>query len=218
MSIYGYNRVSTKEQHLDRGRKTITEYCEKNSLPLVKIFEDVGSGTNFERHRYIVLKEDVIQSGDIIIVPEYDRLGRADETKAELEHFKKIGVRIIFLDIPTTYIDVSSMPDEISKMILTCINDMMISFFDVLARSELDRKRKRQREGIEAKKARGEWSDYGRPRKMSKEAFAKQYERVLRGEIRTLALQRELQLKKETFFNYIREYKAEHQTKGVENG
>lgn len=212
--IYGYNRVSTKEQHLDRGRKTITEYCEKNALPLVKIFEDVGTGRSFDRHRYVVLKEDVVQTGDTIIVPEYDRLGRADETKAELEYFKKIGVRIIFLDIPTTYIDVSSMPDEMSKMILTCINDMMISFFDVLARSELDRKQKRQREGIEAKKARGEWSDYGRPRKMSKEAFAEQYKRVIKKEIGTLALMREMNLNRDTFFRYVREYKNEHQTKG----
>ena len=211
---YGYNRVSTKEQHLDRGRKTIIEYCEKNALPLMKIFEDVCTGRSFDRHRYVVLKEDVVQTGDTIIVPEYDRLGRADETKAELEHFKKIGVRIIFLDIPTTYIDVSSMPDEMSKMILTCINDMMISFFDVLARSELDRKRKRQREGIEAKKARGEWSDYGRPRKMSKEAFAEQYQRVIKKEIGTLALMRELNLNKDTFFRYVREYKNEHQEKG----
>ena len=58
-------------------------------------------------------------------------------------------------------------------------------------------------------KAKGEWSRYGRPRCMSKEKFAKQYERVLQGETGTLELQRELGLNKDTFFRYVREYKKE---------
>ncbi len=57
-------------------------------------------------------------------------------------------------------------------------------------------------------------SDYGRPRKMSKEAFAEQYKKVIKKEIGTLALMRELNLNRDTFFRYVREYKNEHQTKG----
>lgn len=210
MRVYGYNRVSTKEQHLDRGRKSIEDFCSKQGYDLIKIFEDKQTGKDFFRPRYIVLKEDVVQRGDVIIVPEYDRLGRADETKQELEYFKSVGVRIIFLDIPTTQIDISSMPDEMSKMILSCVNDTLISFYDLMSRTELQRKKKRQREGIEAKKARGEWSDYGRPRKMSKEQFAREYERVLNRELGSLALMRELELNKDTYFRYVREYKREH--------
>ncbi len=48
------------------------------------------SGKNFERARYIVLKEDVLRSGDGLIIPEYDRLGRADETKY-LQYLKKVN-------------------------------------------------------------------------------------------------------------------------------
>ena len=47
------------------------------------------SGKNFDRARYIVLKEDVLRSGDGLIIPEYDRLGRADETKY-LQYLKKV--------------------------------------------------------------------------------------------------------------------------------
>lgn len=210
--FFGYNRVSTKEQHLDRGRKNIEEFCAKNNYKLEKIFEDKQSGTSFDRPRYTVLKEDVVQAGDTIVVPEYDRLGRADVTKIELEYFKSIGVRIIFLDIPTTQIDLSLMSDEMSKTVLDCVNDMLISFYDLMARTELQRKKKRQREGINAKKARGEWDDYGRPRKMSKEQFAREYERVINKEIGSLALMRELGLTKDTYFRYVREYKKEHDT------
>lgn len=207
--FYGYNRVSSKEQNLERGRKSIQDFCRENGYPLEKIYEDKQTGKDYFRPRYIVLKEDVLRSGDVLVIPEYDRLGRADQTKKELEYFKEKGVRIIFLDIPTTKIDISSFNDTMAQMILAFINDMLISFYDLIARTELERKQKRQREGIEAMKAKGEWSRYGRPRCMSKEEFAKQYERVLQGETGTLELQRELGLNKDTFFRYVREYKKE---------
>lgn len=207
--FYGYNRVSSKEQNLERGRKSIQDFCRENGYPLEKIYEDKQTGKDYFRPRYIVLKEDVLRSGDTLVIPEYDRLGRADQTKKELEYFKEKGVRIIFLDIPTTKIDISSFNDAMAQMILAFINDMLISFYDLIARTELERKQKRQREGIEAMKAKGEWSRYGRPRCMSKEEFAKQYKQVLIGVIGTLELQRKLGLNKDTFFRYVREYKKE---------
>lgn len=207
--FYGYNRVSSKEQNLERGRKSIQDFCRENGYPLEKIYEDKQTGKDYFRPRYIVLKEDVLRNGDTLVIPEYDRLGRADQTKKELEYFKEKGVRIIFLDIPTTKIDISSFNDAMAQMILAFINDMLISFYDLIARTELERKQKRQREGIEAMKAKGEWSRYGRPRCMSKEEFAKQYEQVLIGAIGTLELQRKLGLNKDTFFRYVREYKKE---------
>lgn len=206
--IYGYNRVSTKEQHLDRGRTNIENFCREHNYDLVKIFEDKQTGRNFERPRYTVLKEDVVQNGDIIIIPEYDRLGRADETKQELEYFKLQNVRVIFLDIPTTQIDLSVMNDDMGTAILSCINDMLISFYDLMARTELQRRKKRQREGIDAKKARGDWENYGRPRNMSQSVFAGHYKRVVDGEIGSLALMRELGLNRDTYFRYVREYKG----------
>lgn len=208
--VYGYNRASSKEQHLDRGRKSIEDFCKANNYELVKIFEDKQTGRNFERPRYIVLKEDVVRAGDIIVVPEYDRLGRADQTKMELEYFKAHDIRVIFLDIPTTQIDLSLMSDEMSTAVLRCINDMLISFYDLMSRTELQRKQKRQREGIETKKARGEWDEYGRPRIMPAQKFAEHYKRVVDGEIGSLALMRELGLTKDTYFRYVREYKKNH--------
>lgn len=70
MKRYGYNRTSTREQHLDRGIKEITAYCEQNNLELEKIFTDQQTGKNFNRPRYQVLKEDVLRAGDELIITE----------------------------------------------------------------------------------------------------------------------------------------------------
>lgn len=204
---YGYNRVSSKEQHLDRGNEAIRKWCEVNNKPLVKIYMDKQTGRNYDRPRYIVLKEDVLRTGDVLIIPEYDRLGRADETKKELEYFKEKNIRVIFLDIPTTQMDLSVIEDNMAKMILSCINEMLISFYDCLARSELERKKKRQREGYEELRKRGEWDKLGRPRKMTQQDFAREYESVVKGELRTTELMKKLELNENTYFRYVREYR-----------
>ena len=64
MKRYGYHRTSTREQHLDRGIKEITAYCEQDNLELEKIFTDQQTGKNFNRPRYQVLKDDVLREGD----------------------------------------------------------------------------------------------------------------------------------------------------------
>ena len=74
MKRYGYHRTSTREQRLDRGIAEITAYCEQNQLELEKIFTDQQTGKNFNRPRYQVLKEDVLRSGDELIITEVDRL------------------------------------------------------------------------------------------------------------------------------------------------
>lgn len=209
LNYYGYNRVSTKEQHEDRGNNSIREFCKSHNLPLEKIYVDKMTGKNFDRARYIVLKEDVLRPGDALIIPEYDRLGRADETKQELEYFKQKNIRVIFLDIPTTQMDLSAIDDNMARMILNCINDMMISFYDCMARSELERKKKRQKEGYEALRKRGEWDKLGRPRKMSKEDFKMEYQKVINGEMKTTELMKSLELNKDTYFRYVREYKKD---------
>ena len=61
MKRYGYHRTSTREQHLDRGIKEITAYCEQNNLELEKIFTDQQTGKNFNRPRYQVLKNGCIR-------------------------------------------------------------------------------------------------------------------------------------------------------------
>ena len=161
----------------------------------------------------------MLRPGDTLIIPEFDRLGRSDQTKKELEYFSEKKIRVIFLDIPTTYMDFSTITDSMAQMIMECINHMLIEFYDCLSRSELERKQKRQREGIEALKKNGNWEKYGRPRCMSQEKFEKEYINVVKKKIGSLELQRKLGLNRDTYFRYVREYKRLHKLKeGKENG
>lgn len=61
MKRYGYHRTSTKEQYLDRGIAEINAYCLANNLELEKIFTDQQTGKNFNRPRYLIMKEDVLR-------------------------------------------------------------------------------------------------------------------------------------------------------------
>ena len=67
------------------------------------------------------------------------------------------------LELPTTLIDLSAMENSMARMMLETINNMMIELYASMAQAEIEKKEKRQREGIEQKKARGEWDDYGTP-------------------------------------------------------
>lgn len=204
MKRYGYHRTSTKEQHLDRGIAEITNYCNQNELPLEKIFTDQQTGKNFNRPRYQVLKEDVLRSGDELIVTEVDRLGRnKQETLKELQYYQEQGVRVKILELPTTLIDLSKMDNSMARMIMETINNMLIEMYAAMAQAEMEKKEKRQREGIEAKKNRGEWEDYGRPMVMSVEEFQTAYQKVLEKELRPFELMKQLGMSKSTFYRYV---------------
>ena len=127
MKRYGYHRTSTREQHLDRGIKEITTYCEQNNLELEKIFTDQQTGKNFNRPRYQVLKEDVLRVGDELIITEVDRLGRnKQETLKELQYYRDNGIRVKILELPTTLMDLSKLDNAMARMLMETINNMLI--------------------------------------------------------------------------------------------
>ena len=207
MQIYGYHRTSTKEQHLDRGIQEIERYCNEHEMALTNIFTDQETGKNFNRPRYTVLVEDVLRPGDILIVTELDRLGRNKyDTMQQIQRIKNMGVRLMVLELPTTLMDLSVMDNAMARMMLETINNMMIELYASMAQAEIEKKEKRQREGIDAKKNRGEWDDYGRPAIMSQKEFSEHYEKVLSGELRPFELMKQLGMSKSTFYRYVKEY------------
>ena len=200
------NWTSTVEQHLDRGLEEIKRFCEENDYNLVEIFTDQKTGRNFERPSYQLLRNKVLRAGDILIITELDRLGR--DKKAildELRWFKEHDIRVMILELPTTLIQIQKMDNSIAEMLLEAVGNMLIELYASMAQAEMEKKDKRQREGIMAKKERGEWDDYGRPRKMSLEEFSKKYEKVESGEKRPFQLMRELGMTKATFYRYKKE-------------
>ena len=209
--FYGYHRTSTKEQHLDRGIKGIEDFCKERGYKLEKIFTDQSSGKNMERPRYTVLKEDILRRGDTLVLYELDRLARRKRAIAEeLAYFDKAGIRVMILNIPTTLMEMPCTGDSVYSLMMETVNKIIIEIYSMQAQAEVEQKEKRQREGIDAMKVRGDWDKYGRPRKMEQDAFKKEYCRVERGEIGSLALMRELGLQRDTYFRYVREYKHSH--------
>ena len=208
MKRYGYHRTSTREQHLDRGIKEITTYCEQNLLELERIYTDQQTGKNFNRPRYQVLKEDVLRAGDELIITEVDRLGRnKQETLKELQYYRDNNIRVKILELPTTLMDISKLDNSMAQMLMETVNNMLIELYAAMAQAEIEKKEKRQREGIDAKKARGEWADYGRPAVMSIEDFAAEYQKVLSGEIKPFELMKKLGMSKTTYYRYVKKFK-----------
>lgn len=204
--IYGYHRTSTREQHLDRGIEEISNFCSQNKLKLQKIYLDQHTGKNFNRPRYVVLRDDILREGDTLILTEVDRLGRNKvEILEQLRILKNKKVRVMILEIPTTLIDLSTLEETMAKMIIETINNMLIEVYAAMAQAEIMKKEKRQREGIAAMKERGEWEKYGRPVIMSQTQFAEAYKNVEDGNIRPFELMKQLGMKKSTFYKYRNE-------------
>ena len=78
MKYIAYHRTSTLEQHLERGIAEITQFCSDNAIPLYKgkVYCDQQTGKNFNRPWYQILKNEIIENGDTLIITELDRLGR----------------------------------------------------------------------------------------------------------------------------------------------
>lgn len=206
MAIYGYHRTSTVEQHLDRGIKEITEFCDRNGYQLERIYTDQQTGKNFNRPRYTVLRDDILRNGDTLIITEVDRLGRNKrDTLNELRILTDRNIRVMILEIPTTLQNVTDMDNSMAKMILDTVNHMLIELYAAMAQAEIEKKEKRQREGIEAKKLRGDWDNYGRPRIQKPENWENVVNRWKSKEITAVEAMRLTGIKKSSFYKLLRE-------------
>ena len=108
------------------------------------------------------------------------------------------------LELPTTLMDLSAMDNAMARMIMETINNMLIELYATMAQAEIEKKEKRQQEGIQAMKERGEWDNYGRPMIMPLEKFEDEYNKVRIGEIRPCELMRKLEMSKATFYRYVK--------------
>ena len=213
MSVYGYHRTSTLEQHLDRGVTAIKNYCEQNNLVLDEMFTDQQTGKNFDRPDYKAMKRVAKKKSDIIILSELDRLGRnVEDTLKELQHYKSLGVRVMILEIPTSLIDYNNLPDDdMATMLMKTINNMLVEMYAAFAHAEMLKREKRQSEGIKAKKDRGEWEDYGRPKAIKFNVFEAEYKKVLLGELKPFECIKQLGLTVPTYYRYKKQYNERNQ-------
>ena len=90
--------------------------------------------------------------------------------------FEKKKVRVLILEIPTTLIDYDSLDNRFAELMVDMINRLLFEVFAACAEFEMEKREKRQREGYEALKARGEWDKLGRPVKMTQEEFLNKWD------------------------------------------
>lgn len=170
--IYGYIRVSTKEQNEDRQVDALSEH----HIAKENLYFDKQSGKNFKRPAYQMLLKK-LQPGDILVVKSIDRLGRNYEEILEQWRLitKEIQANIRVLDMPL--LDTSIQRDLTG----TLISDIVLQILSYMAQNERENIRQRQAEGIAAAKARG--VKFGREKKEVTEEFDEWYLRWRRREI-----------------------------------
>lgn len=201
MAIYGYHRTSTKEQNLDRGVNAIKNYCRENNLDLIEVFTDQQTGKNFDRPEYMFLRKRICK-GDILILSELDRLARQkQDILKELQYFKNKDVRVMILELPTTLMTFND-DDTLSRIYIETINNLLIELLSSQSETEMLKREKRQAEGIQAMKDRGDWDRYGRPKLELPENFIEVYKQVKQGKIRPFEAIKKLGMKKSTYYKY----------------
>lgn len=171
-NIYGYLRVSTKEQNEDRQMLAL----HKVQVPEQNIYMDKQSGKDFNRPMYRQLVGR-LQQDDLLYIKSIDRLGRNYEEILEQWRFltKDKKVDIVVLDMPL--LDTRRGKDLLG----TFLSDIVLQVLSFVAENERKNIRQRQREGIEAAMLRG--VQFGRPQKPLPENFIQIYELWLLGEI-----------------------------------
>lgn len=193
---YGYARVSTREQNLDRQIAALREYIPDER----DIITDKESGKSMDRPGYQYLRERLLREGDTLVVKSIDRLGRnALQIKEELQRFRRMGVTVQIIDLPTTMTD---WPDE-QKLIGEMINNILIEVYSMIAEQERLTIRQRQAEGIAAAKAQGK--NLGRRAVQPPEGFGEVVRRWRAGEITAAEAMRQTGVKKTTFYKLVKD-------------
>lgn len=168
--IYGYARVSSRDQNLDRQLIALRD----TGVPEENIITDKFSGKDFNRPGWQSLVAKV-QPGDLIIIKSIDRLGRNYDEILQLWQTltKQQQVDVRILDMPlldTTYY---------KDLLGTFVSDLVLQVLSFQAETERENIRQRQAEGIAA--ARRSGVKFGRPRKQLPANFEDLYQQYLRG-------------------------------------
>lgn len=186
--IYGYVRVSTREQNEDRQLIALREM----GVPEKNIYMDKQSGKDFERPAYKRLLRK-LKKDDLLYIKSIDRLGRNYE---EIQNQWRVltkdkGVDIVVLDMPL--LDTRRGKDLVG----TFLSDIVLQVLSFVAENERVNIRQRQAEGIAAAKAKG--VRFGRPPKPLPENFYSAYQRWKSGAITGTAAAQECGMPLATF-------------------
>lgn len=159
--IFGYARVSSKDQNLARQIKELEEFgCDR-------IYEEKQSGKDFDRPVYREMRSK-LRFGDVLVVHDLSRFGRnKEEIRNEWESLIKDEIDIVVLNMPILDTRRYKELEGVGKL----VSDLVLTLLSWMVEEERNRIRTAQREGIEIAKKKGKYK--GRKLKYSEEAKGK---------------------------------------------
>ncbi|WEZ82190.1 recombinase family protein [Rhizobium sp. 32-5/1] len=162
MYVRAYLRASTKDQDANRAREDLLRFADERGLKIAATYTENESGASLQRPELFRLLADC-HPGDILLVEQVDRLSRLnaadwDRLKREI---KDRQVKVVALDLPTSWMMASADRDDIHGRMLDAINGMMLDMLAAIARKDYEDRRRRQAQGIEKAKSTGVYQ--GRP-------------------------------------------------------
>lgn len=214
--IYGYARVSTAEQNLDRQLEQLRQYIADERY----IITDKASGKNFDRKGYnsLVGTDDtapLLHEGDLLLITSLDRLGRNYiEIKEQWEHITRtLKADIKVLEIPL--LDTTATDGNLDKRFIA---DLVLQILSYTAQKERENIRKRQRQGIDvmqvvngkrisAKTGRAT----GRPNAIYPDNWELIYKQWKNKDITANKAMEILNLKRTTFYKLVKHYENTEQ-------
>lgn len=196
--IYGYIRVSTREQNEDRQWIALREA----GVPESNILLDKQSGKDFLRPQYRRLVRK-LKKDDLLYIKSIDRLGRNYEEILEQWRVltKEKGIDIVVLDMPL--LDTRRGKDLMG----TFLSDIVLQVLSFVAENERSNIRQRQAEGIAAAKAKG--VKFGRPPKPLPENFHNLYQKWKSGKITGTSAAKECGMPLSTFRYRAKKYEKD---------
>ncbi|MCB8880191.1 recombinase family protein [Acidisoma cellulosilytica] len=157
-----YLRASSQDQDAQRARATLDKFAEEHDLVVAARYAENESGAKLARPELFRLLADS-RPGDILLIEQVDRLSRLNDAdwkrlRAEIDAKQ---VRVVALDLPTSWMLLNGSKDDFSGRMLSALNGMMLDMLAAIARKDYEDRRRRQAEGQAKAKAAGVYK--GRP-------------------------------------------------------
>ena len=195
--IYGYIRVSTKHQKIDRQYEEIKAFGIEDKY----IYVDKESGKDFDRTNYQKLIKK-IKKDDLLIVKSIDRLGRnyhmiLDEW-AYITKTKEADIKVLDMPLLDTRIEGKNLVGKF-------ISDIVLQVLSFVAENERNNIKERQAEGIRIAKEKG--VKFGRPKASTPPNTNEILEKYINHEITNIKAASIIGVSRGTFFRIVNEYK-----------
>jgi DNA invertase Pin-like site-specific DNA recombinase len=202
--IYGYVRVSSKDQNEDRQMIAMRDM----NIPEKNIFTDKQSGKDFERPMYKKMLKK-LKENDVLYIKSIDRLGRNYEEILEQWRIitKEKKIDIVVIDMPL-------LDTRREKNLLgTFIADLVLQILSYVSETERETTKQRQREGIEAAKLKG--VQFGRPSKDYPDNWETLVEKYENGEISAKDAAHECDITASTFYRRVKKMRGMREGKNL---